>query len=197
MNIRKEIIDAVTREIVGPSPNPNYLDEATGEELLLANVHGSPKSRYGAGMLYPQQAIITEPDETNDTNPVEGTDGSEDSEKKEDGKRASNFSGDGQDEEPVGMANQYLPSAMGFTVRFHSSEQDDKVELKISSAYYEKGNGKKPKKQINKDGKGRVIGYQGKTYDVDYWIRRPIQLEPIPLESIRYSKTKKNHLIKY
>jgi hypothetical protein len=182
MNIRNEIIDAVTREIVGPCPNPNYLDESTGEELLLANVHGSPKSRYGAGMLYPQQAIFTEPDETDDTNPVEGADGSEDSEKKEDGKHSSNFSGDGQDEEPVGMANQYLPSAMGFTVRFHSSEQDDNVELKISSAYYEKGNGKKPKKQINKDGKVEVYNKQGKTFDVDYWIRRPIQLEPIPLK---------------
>ncbi len=72
-------------------------------------------------MLYPQQAIITEPDETNDTNPVEGTYGSEDSEKKEDGKRARNFSGDGQDEEPVGMANQYfhLPWVLlfVFTVR--------------------------------------------------------------------------------
>ena len=182
MNIRKEIIDAVKREIVGPCPNPNYLDETTGEELLLANIHGSPKSRYGAGMLYPQQAIITEPDETDDANPVEGADSSEVSDKKEDGKHSSNFSGDGQDEEPVGMANQYLPSAMGFTVRFHSSEQDDNVELKISSAYYEKGNGKKPKKKIKKDGKVEVYNKQGKTYDVDYWIRRPIQLEPIPLK---------------
>ncbi|MDI1324232.1 MAG: helicase-related protein [Algoriphagus sp.] len=182
MNIREEIIDAVAREIVGPCPNPNYLDEATGQELLLANVHGSPKSRYGAGMLYPQQAIITEVDETNDTNPVEGTEGSEDLEKKDVGKPSRNFSGDGQDEEPVGMANQYLPSAMGFTVRFHSSEQDDNVELKISSAYYEKGNGKKSKKQINKDGKVEVYNNQGKTYDVEYWIRRPIQLEPIVLK---------------
>ena len=57
MNIRDEIVDAVVREIVGPDPNPKYKDETTGEEILLASVHGSPKSRYGAGMLYPQQAI--------------------------------------------------------------------------------------------------------------------------------------------
>ena len=55
MDIRNEIVDAVIKEIIGPCPNPNYLDEETGEEILLASVHGAPKSRYGAGMLYPQQ----------------------------------------------------------------------------------------------------------------------------------------------
>ena len=33
MNIREEIVDAVVREIVGPCPNSNYLDEDTGEEI--------------------------------------------------------------------------------------------------------------------------------------------------------------------
>ena len=75
MNIREEIIDAVKREIVGPCPNPNYIDDETREELLLANIHGSPKSRYGAGMLYPQQTGITEPDDTEGTIPTdEGAD---------------------------------------------------------------------------------------------------------------------------
>ena len=60
MNIRDEIVDAVHKEIVGPDPSPKYKDEKTGEEILLASVHGSPKSRYGAGMLYPQQTINNE-----------------------------------------------------------------------------------------------------------------------------------------
>ncbi|MEP6595804.1 MAG: hypothetical protein ABJA71_07645 [Ginsengibacter sp.] len=57
MDIRDEIVDAVFKEIIGPSPNSNYLDPTTGEEILLAKVHGSPKSRYGAGMLYPQATL--------------------------------------------------------------------------------------------------------------------------------------------
>ena len=180
MNIRDEIVEAVKKEIIGPSPNSHYLDEATGEEILLASVHGSPKSRYGAGMLYPQQAIITEPDETDDAIPSEGDDSSENSEIKESGKRSRNASGDGQDEEPVGMANQYLPSAMGFTIRFNTHEQDDKIELSILSAYYEKGKDKKPKKQVNKDGDVETyVNKEGNTFDSDFWIRRPIAVEPL------------------
>ena len=74
MNIRDEILDAVIREIVGPSPNPNYLDEETGEEILLARIHGAPKSRYGAGMLYPQQTANREVDDSlsNYPNPSDG-----------------------------------------------------------------------------------------------------------------------------
>lgn len=183
MNIREEIIEAVNREIIGPCPNSNYIDDETGEELLLANVHGSPKSRYGAGMLYPQQTTITEPDDTVGAIPTDEATDTEESKLKEERKRLGRFAGDELDEEPVGMANQYLPSAMGFTVRFHSSEQDDNVELSVSSAYYEKGNGKKPKKQFNKDGKVEIYqNKQGKTYDLDYWIRRPIKLDPIQVK---------------
>lgn len=182
MNIREEIIDAVRREIVGPCPNPNYVDDETGEELLLANVHGSPKSRYGAGMLYPQQTGITEPDYTEGSTPPDEAIKTKESEFREVGKRSGKFVDEELDEEPVGMANQYLPSAMGFTVRFRSTEKDDNVELSINSAYYEKGNGKKPKKHIKQDGRVEIYhNKQGQTYDLDHWIRRPIKLDPIQL----------------
>jgi len=182
MNIRDEIVGAIKREIIGPSPNPNYLDEATREEILLASVHGSPKSRYGAGMLYPQQEfnqieVDGAQNDNLDTNNNEENQTSEDIQSK---KSSIDFSGDGQDEEPVGMANQYLPSAMGFTIRFNSQEQDDKIELSILSAYYEKGNDKKPRHQVNKEGKVETyVNNEGKTFDSDYWIRRPLQIEPL------------------
>lgn len=178
MNIRDEIVEAVKREIVGPSPNPNYLDSDTDEEILLASVHGSPKSRYGAGMLYPQQELNQE-EVDGDANDNLDTINDEESPTKEDvegKKRSGDFSGDGQGEEPVGMANQYLPSAMGFTVRFNRQQQDDKVELNILSAYYEKGKDKKPKKQVDKNGKVETyVNKNGNTFDSDYWIRRPIK----------------------
>lgn len=185
MNIRDEIVEAVKKEIVGPSPNPNYLDSETNEEILLASVHGSPKSRYGAGMLYPQQELNQEEvdgDPIDNLDDVIGEDENRITEDFEGEKRSADFSGDGQDEEPVGMANQYLPSAMGFTVRFNMLQEDDKVELSISSAFYEKGKDKKPKKQIDKEGK--VVTYvnkDGNTFDSDYWIRRPITPDTVTL----------------
>lgn len=202
MNIRDEIVEAVKREIVGPSPNPNYVDEDTGEEILLASVHGSPQARYGAGMLYPQQEINHGEVNGNEQN---------DKEFPEDGvnlplgdaeenKRSGMFSGDGLEEEPVGMANQFLPSAMGFTVRFKNEQDNDKISLEIHSAYYQKGNDKKPKKQINKDGEVFTpVDLDGNTYDSEYWIRRPINPEPINLRlSSLFSDGKKsiNHVIK-
>lgn len=180
MDIRDEILDAVIKEIVGPSCNAEYRDELTGEEILLASVHGSPKARYGAGMLYPQQCINREindsdsdaaasiPDEQNNIPDIEKS------------KRSnSNTETGGIDEEPVGLANQYLPSAMGFTIRFNSRELDDIISLQISSANYQKGTNKKPKKQISKEG---IIttpqNKDGDTFDSDYWIRRPINPDP-------------------
>lgn len=184
MDLRDEIIDAVIREIVGPCPNSFYLDQDTNEELLLESVHGSPKSRYGAGMLYPQQEVNSEVvDENGDQSQSMHDDLGQDNSSASDiegNKRAGYNSGDESEEEPVGMANQYLPSAMGFTVRFNANEKYDEIELKISSAYYEKGKDKKPKKQI--DNNGYIItptDKEGNTFDSDYWIRRPIKLEPI------------------
>lgn len=198
MDIRDEILKSVEKEIIGPCPNPNYLDELTGEEILLASIHGSPKSRYGAGMLYPQQIINneivdTEEDTSNDfLNDDEGKDNSE----IEKNKRSGYNSGEENEEEPVGMANQYLPSAMGFTVRFKNNEVKDEVLLKINSAYYEKGKEKKPKKEINKE--GVVVtskNKDGNTFDSDYWIRRPIKPEPITLNlNSLFNNNKKSHV---
>lgn len=182
MNIRDEILSAVEKEIVGPLNNPNYLDEETGEEILLTTVHGSPKSRYGAGMLYPQQSINKEEfdfeekrediDEQNEIITTEEIKGYS---------RAESTTGDTSvDEEPVGLANQYFPSAMGFTVRFNANCENDCVMLHVSSAFYEKANFKKVKKKRNEDGSiSSVTNKDGVLSDSEYWIRRPISSDPI------------------
>jgi len=184
MNIRDEILSSVIKELVGPDQNSKYKDETTGEEILLASIHGSPKSRYGAGMLYPQQALNNETEypgeeqeEINDEQDI-NEDGTNDLIKS---KRSNNGAGDEKDEEPVGMANQYLPSAMGFTVRFKRQEEDE-IKLLIRSAFYNKGIDKKPTKEL-KDGK--IVVYtnkDGKTYDSDYWTRQPIQPDWLSLK---------------
>lgn len=184
MDIRNEILKAVENEVVGPHQNPDYRDEATGEEILLASVHGSPKSRYGAGMLYPKKAAncgISDSGEEIRNDLPENQEPSE-NEEIEKPKKSLYNSEDEIDEEPVGMANQYLPSAMGFTVQFKSDEDNDQVRLTINSAYYEKGKLKKPKKQVDKNGNVVIPkNKDGNTFDSDYWIRRPIQPEPLLL----------------
>lgn len=181
MSVRDIIVDAVIKEVVGPDSNPKYKDEDTKEEILLASVHGSPKSRYGAGMLYPQQALnqgVVESDTSENNESEEQHEDQNETELKENSNTGYN-SGAEQDEEPVGMANQYLPSAMGFTVRFRKQEEDQ-IKLLIRSAYYLKGKDKKPKKQLDKEGKIYTpTSKDGNTFDSDYWIRKPISPEPV------------------
>lgn len=184
MKIRDEIVDAVFKEIVGPDPDPKYKDDTTGEEILLASVHGSPKSRYGAGMLYPQQSINNETEYSGEEQEITNEDLDLDEDHGTElinSKRSNNGSGDEHDEEPVGMANQYLPSAMGFTVRF-KNQKDDEIKLSIRSAFYQRGQGKKPKKQIDKQ--GNIItpkDKDGYTFDSKYWNRKPISSDPLIL----------------
>ena len=197
MDIREEILDAVKKEIIGPSLNPNYRDEQTGEELLLASIHGSPKSRYGGGMLYPQQSINNDNTDSGDINDTDFNDNDEDDspDKEKDSQNSFSTENGSSDEEPVGLANQYLPSAMGFTVRFNSKETHDSVSLKINSAYYEKGVNKRPKKQIDKSSVIVIAkNKDGETIDSDYWVRRPIVSEPILFEiNSLFKDGKKSH----
>ena len=185
MNVRQKITDAVKKEIVGPWPNSIYLDPGTGEELLLSRVHGSPKSRYGAGMLYPQQTINSEPP------PDSGTgsginDMDEDKQQTnsgdEENRNCSNTETGSSDEEPVGLANQYLPSAMGFTIRFSRTEPNDAFSLNIKSAHYVKGAGQiQVRRVVSDSGIVNVMKKDGQPLLSDYWIRRPIELETIKL----------------
>ena len=198
MDIRDEILKAVEKEIIGPCPNPNYLDVVTGEEILLASIHGSPKTRYGAGILYPQQIVNNEIVDTEEdpSNIFLKDEEEKDNSEIEKNKRSGYNSGEENEEEPVGMANQYLPSAMGFTVRFKGNEEDDEILLKINSAYYEKAKEKKSKKEVNKD--GTVVTSKNKddiTFDSDYWIRRPIKPDPISLNlNSLFGNNKKSHV---
>ncbi len=178
-DIRKELINSLVREIIGPAPNPEYLDEESGEEILLSRVHGSPQARYGAGMLYPKatQAEML-PDEADKNDTVEDI-----SKPEITNNNGSNLSGglveegSGSEEEPVSLANQFKPSAMGFTVRFNKNSPNGKVMLTVKSAYYEKGNGQKIVKKRNTN--GEIINVQSRGNDLlsDYWTRRPFITE--------------------
>jgi hypothetical protein len=183
MKIRQEIINAVVREIVGPCPDPIYRDADTGEELLLSRVHGSPKSRYGAGMLYPQQTINLEPPPDSGAGiKVEDENEDENNQGDEENRNDSNTEAGSPDEEPVGLANQYLPSAMGFTVRFVKNDSNDEISLNIKSAYYVTGTGQQQVRKVTTDSEiVNVLSKDKQPLLSDYWIRRPIELEAVKL----------------
>lgn len=187
MDIRSELLSAINEEVIGPGSNPEYKDPETGEEILLRYVHGSPKSRYGAGMLYPQNTINAgegdsgEPvgDFTNEDQPnPEEVEETKDLNKKRASKDDLDY------EEPVGLANQFLPSAIGFTVRFNIEERQDTIFLNIGSAYYERiQDDVKPKKYIDSNADVNIAtNYDGEPVLSDYWVRRPIDVAPVELE---------------
>lgn len=175
MDIRKELINAIKEEIVGPVKHPKYKDDTTKEEILLRSVHGTPKSRYGAGMLYPkatENPEITNSEENG--NEVESAESSLNEQGKNVGGKAK-----GEDleyEEPVGLANQFLPSALGFTVQFNKHESLSRITLEFTSAYYKKGNDRKTKKRISKEGNIENVTKNGEPLLSDYWIRVPLDL---------------------
>ncbi len=198
MEIRDLILKAVEEEVVGPAQNNIYRDEDSGEEILLASVHGSPKARYGAGMLYPLKTTNQEENDTGaDVGKIKEDNSFSDvgsSEIIKSTKTTSSLSekGNESEDEPVGMANQYLPSAMGFTVRFRAKEKIDTLIIDIRSAYYLRGNGEKIKKTINKDGIIEdVTKKDGTPSTSPFWVRKPINPEPLTIKVNTLFKTGK------
>jgi len=196
MDIRNELIHALKSEIVGPAVNPHYKDEETGEELLLKFVHGSPSARYGACMLYPQACINQEMPDSDIPNSDEEHPDENNQNPADPGNNIRQkwaVSGEGGDEEPVGLANQYLPSAMGFTIRFNKPAEgdDDQISIKINSAWYEKGQGRKQIMTINNENHiVQACKNTGELYLSDYWIRRPIDIEAFFLSLNEFSGKK-------
>ena len=193
-DIRTQLIDSLNKELIGPSPNPEYLDPETNEELLLARVHGSPQARYGAAMLFPKEV----PAEQQPDNESGGNNDNTDEENEEIDPPGLNKLSDGHteeesgsNEEPVGLANQFKPSAMGFTVRFRTDQQDDTIKLLVKSAEYNKANGQRKIKKRNDNGEIEYITFEKQNagsdkpeiieYSSDYWIRRPKVIEPVTL----------------
>lgn len=120
--VRDFIVDALTRELVGPDPGlpavqtgigPNSV---RGEEILRQE--DPPRLRYGAGVLFPQQSLVelqdrNEAPETSLSSPDEnpGVDDGADS-------APASFrsaSTEVETEQEINRANEYLPSAMGLT----------------------------------------------------------------------------------
>ena len=176
-DVRQELFDSLEKEIVGPINNKYYLDDLSGEEMLLSGVHGSPRSLYGAGMLFPQQCKISEIEDEESEDGFESI--NEASITEQSRKKHILEEGDNEEDEPVGMANQFHPSAMGFTVNFNTKQllKNDKISIFIDSAIYDKQEGRTFEKKRVGDSILDIVKKDGNKLERDYWIRKPINKE--------------------
>lgn len=114
--MRTQLIDFLRKELIGPDPIAPYI-QTNGEEILT----GPPRLRYGAGILFPQEANIskievtdeTEEDILNEVGPPEKL-------PEPDMKMAQGFLKGAEDDaeandDTLNLANAFLPSAMGFS----------------------------------------------------------------------------------
>src|ERR1035437_6554081 len=114
MKLRNNILEYIKRELIGPDPVKPHIQE-NGEEILL---NEPPRLRYGAGILFPKMAKIEKvdcvsPDEEITIENADDGNSKDDPVQIIDKKNPVDVSED--NEEEIGLANNYLPSAMGFS----------------------------------------------------------------------------------
>ena len=177
--MKNEILNFIKKELIGPDPVSPHIQE-NGEEILI---NEPPRLRYGAAVLFPRTVTFetidsNNPDESKVLENVEEETENEDDpvRTKEKGTTvdlAEDF------EEEIGLANSYLPSAMGFSCFSKIPQGGYTVKVKfavyeIGDYSYQKENGqtvnkrayfRKPLDQIFELKPGEIPAQSGKSYD--------------------------------
>ncbi len=139
---RKKIFDSIKAEMLGPG------SEDIGPDIKNEVISDSPIKRYSIGILYPQKnKIKQEKDELIDAinsdeqseyeeldNDTENSHSYEGSEKKVRLERSRDLEIEDDIDEEINMANQYLPSSMGFT--FFTKGNLDYLNVRVNCAQY-------------------------------------------------------------
>lgn len=113
--MRDDIIKFIKKELIGPDPIKPHIHE-NGEEILI---NEPPRLRYGAGVLFPRTATFEKADATtsDEENVLEKLEEvnkeTDDPVKAEESKAPVDMAEDFEEE--IGLANSFLPSAMGFS----------------------------------------------------------------------------------
>ncbi len=126
--IREQMLDFLTREIVGPDPIPPDVQE-NGEEILSV----PPRHRYGAGVLFPQAAESSMTDAVSDSEMADYSEeqvGIDDELISEANETDVSGTDDGDateldaNDETISLANAYLPSAMGISCVIKNTDKN-------------------------------------------------------------------------
>lgn len=137
--MRDQIVDFLRRELIGPDPVALYVQE-NGEEILL---NDPPRIRYGAGVLFPQSAVVAISQDANDSEMPVGAQEELEADPSEELPEIEvtgedSTAGDGSDavaaEDPVSLTNAYLPSALGFSCLVELLSEE--LLLEVNAARY-------------------------------------------------------------
>lgn len=133
--MRNDILKFIKKELIGPDPIKPHIQK-NGEEILI---NEPPRLRYGAGVLFPRAATIekldsTSTDEEKVLEKLEDETNEVDDPVKLDESKAQDEIPDTLDEE-IGLANSFLPSAMGFSC--FSKIPKDGFTVKTTLGVYE------------------------------------------------------------
>jgi len=133
--MREDILKFIKKELIGPDPIKPYIQE-NGEEILL---NEPPRLRYGAGVLFPRAATFEKADSTTTEEEKvlekleEEKKETDDPVKAEESKAPVDMAEDFEEE--IGLANSFLPSAMGFSC--FSKIPKDGFTVKATLGVYE------------------------------------------------------------
>ncbi len=134
--MRDNILQFIRRELIGPDPVKPHIQES-GEEIIFPI---PPRQRYGAGILFPSPTVNGEgatyaasdstsisEEEVIKTDADISSDGS--SEPILDNNTSSNVGDDFEEE--IGLANNFLPSAMGVSCFSKIPKEGFKIQVKL------------------------------------------------------------------
>jgi hypothetical protein len=133
--MREDILKFIKKELIGPDPIKPHIQE-NGEEILL---NEPPRLRYGAGVIFPRAATIEKADSTTSEEEKvlerleEEKKETDDPVKTEESKAPVDMAEDFEEE--IGLANSFLPSAMGFSC--FSKIPKDGFTVKTTLGVYE------------------------------------------------------------
>lgn len=155
--VREHIIDVIKEELIGPSTKLTLGKYEEGYDIPF---YETPRSRYGAGILFPRKSFYKDQDDLfsedspDDSEEMDADDiqvSGENPESKEVAEQRP------ENDYEVTLANEFLPSAMGFSCLVQVSE---KLTVTIEGAYYLEN-----KNADKSDGVNRV------------WLRKPLKIE--------------------
>lgn len=135
ISMRDDILKFIKKELIGPDPIKPHIQE-NGEEILL---NEPPRLRYGAGVLFPRAATFEKADSTTSEEEKvlekleEEKKETDDPVKTEESKAPVDMAEDFEEE--IGLANSFLPSAMGFSC--FSKIPKDGFTIKATIGVYE------------------------------------------------------------
>jgi hypothetical protein len=131
--MREEILQYIKRELIGPDPIKPHV-QPNGEEIL---VNEPPRLRYGAGILFPCTALfeVLDANSTEEEQLLETGENKTQSDEPDVEHRKISVEMGEDFEEEIGLANSYLPAAMGFSC--FSKIPENGFSVTVNAAVYE------------------------------------------------------------